>query len=159
VGDVNDPAKGKVCNGEPGGVTVCSDDLSVDDDDDDDDDDEEEDEDEDVAEEVDEANTDADNDPGMDDLTVEQESAPGHTSAECPGMANRTCRVCDACTSMSDTQNISDTMEGNSCYLPISSPTFRLPANGDTGVGNVTVDIATRLWDSEYVCRGTIVHM
>ena len=150
VGGVDDPAKDDGCNGEPGGVMVCSDDPSVD----------EEDEDEDVVEELDEDSKDADNDPDVDDMTVEEETAPGHTSTDFPGIANRTCRVCGACTSsMSDTRYISDTMQGNACYLPISSPTLPLPANGDTGVGNVRLDIATGLWDSEYVCRETIIHM
>jgi len=93
VGGVGDPAKDDGCNGEPGGVTVCLDDPSVD----------EEDEDEDVAEELDEDNEDANNDPDVDDMTVEEETAPGHTSTDFPGIANQTCRVCGACTSMSDT--------------------------------------------------------
>jgi len=162
VGDVGDPAKDKVCNGEPGGVTVCSEDPSVDEVEEDDDDEEEEDVEEDVAadvpeevvKELDEAKEDTDNEPDVD-----EESALGHTSAEMPGMANRTCRVCGACTSTSDAQNVSDTMQGDLCYLPVSSPAFRLPADGDTGVSKVRVDMATGLSDSEYVCRATTMHM
>jgi hypothetical protein len=41
----------------------------------------------------------------------------------------------------------------------MSSLAFCLPANGDTGVGNIRLDIATGLWDSEYVCQGTVIHM
>jgi hypothetical protein len=151
MGDVGDLAKDDGCNGEPGGIIVCSDDPSVDEEDEDDD--------EDVAEEVDEDNEDADNKSDVDDMTVEEESAPSCTSTDFPGMANWTCHVCGACASMSGTRNISDTMWGNVGLLTHVIPAFRLPANGDTGVGNIRLDIATSLWNSEYVCRGTVIHM
>jgi hypothetical protein len=151
MGDVGDPAKDDGCNGEPGGITVCSDDPSVDEEDEDDD--------EDVAEEVNEDNEDADNESDVDDMIIKEESAPGHTSTDFPGMANRTCHVCGACASMSGTPNISDTMQGNVGLLTHVILAFCLPANGDTGVSNIRLDIATGLWNSEYVCWGTVIHM
>jgi hypothetical protein len=139
VGDVGDPAKDKLCNGEPGGVTVCSENPSVDEVEEDDYDEEDVEEDvaadvpEEVTKELDEAKEDTDNEPDVDGMTINEESAPGHTSAEMPGMVNQTCHVCGAHASTSDTQNICDAMQGNLCYLPVSSPAFCLPADGDTG--------------------------
>jgi hypothetical protein len=101
VGDVGDPAKDKLCNGEPRGVTECSEDPSVDEveeDDEEEDEDVEEDVTADVLEKVtkefDEAKEDTDNEPDVDGTTGNEESALGHTSTEMPGMANRPCRVC-----------------------------------------------------------------
>ena len=102
MGDVGNLAKDKLCNGEPGGVMVCSEDPLVDE--------EEEDVEEDVAADVleevmkeyDEANKDTNNEPDVDGMTIDEESALGHTSAEMPGMANQTCCVCGARTSTSD---------------------------------------------------------
>lgn len=88
VGDVGDPAMDDGCNGEPRGVTVCSEDPSVD-----------EVEVEDVPEDVGEGEEDADEDPDVNDMT--DDDAPGHTSTDFPGMANRTCRVGGACASVS----------------------------------------------------------
>jgi len=116
VGDVGNLAKDKLCNGEPGGVMVCSEDPLVDEVEEDDDE-EEEDVEEDVAADVpeevvkefNEANKDTNNEPDVDGMTIDEESALGHTSAEMPGMANQTCCVCGAHTSTSDARNIRKT--------------------------------------------------